>query len=229
MRHPKGFIPLEVSRPTTAVATPTEVGGRLLTGFTLIEVLVVSAIIIILGGVIYATMRDLFFANSFFSDALLTERTAESAISTMISELRGATQGDTGTYALEKTDPNSLAWYANIDNDSQIERVQYFVNQGSLWKSVVNPAGNPLTYSTSTVPENVTLVLRGIVASTTVPTFSYYPATYAGTSTPLAQPFSPVLVRHVKITLIIDNDPTKLPPPLTVSSEVNLRNLKDNY
>lgn len=198
-------------------------------GFTLIEFLVTSAIIIVISGVIYAVQRDLFSLNSFFGEALTNQRDAEAAIKDMVSELRAAAQGDTGAYTLEKTDPNSLAWYANIDSDAARERVQYFASGGMLWKSVVNPTGNPLTYATTTASESLRAVLRDLAASTTAPTFSYYPETYAGTSSPLVVPFSISIVRHVKITLIVDRDPNRLPPPIIVTSEVNIRNLKENY
>ncbi len=92
---------------------------------------------------------------------------------------------------------------------------------------MVDPVGSPLTYATTTAQEMLVTVLRDLAATTT-PLFSYYPATYAGTTTPLTQPVSPVVVRLVKVTVVIDADPGVLPPPVVVSSQTAIRNLKDN-
>lgn len=198
-------------------------------GFTLIELLIVLAMILIGGAVVGTANRDLFSFNAFFDEALTAQRAMEALLSRMVREIRAAAPASTGAYALEKTDPNSLAFYANIDGDATVERVQYFRSGTDVIRSVVDPTGSPLTYATSTAAEILETVLRDTVASTTASLFSYWSGAYAGTSTPLVPPVSPVTVRHVRITLIVDRDPARLPPELVGSSAVTIRNLKDNY
>lgn len=198
-------------------------------GFTLLEFLISFAIIIIALGALFTVQRDLFSFNAFFEDALSIQRDLEKTVQGMIGEIRAASQADSGAYSLEISNPNSLSFYANIDNDMLKERIHYFLNGTDLKRSVVNPAGNPLTYSTTTAQESLVTVLRNVVASTTAPLFLYYDKNYAGTSSPLTAPFSVDAVRHVRITIVVDESPSQLPPPITVSSNVSIRNLKDNY
>jgi hypothetical protein len=60
--------------------------------------------------------------------------------------------------------------------------------------------------------------------------FEYYDSNYDGTasSSALIFPVAPIEVRLVKITLDIDSDPNKPPEPFTVTTQVSIRNIKDN-
>jgi hypothetical protein len=49
-----------------------------------------------------------------------------------------------------------------------------------------------------------------------------------GTSSPITQPVTPTDVRLIKINLIIDVDPNRAPVIKTYTSQVSIRNLKDN-
>jgi hypothetical protein len=49
-----------------------------------------------------------------------------------------------------------------------------------------------------------------------------------GTSSPLTQPVITTNVRLIKINLMIDVDPNRAPVIKTYTSQVSIRNLKDN-
>ncbi len=196
-------------------------------GFTLVEVLIVSGIIVIMAVVIGAFQRDLFSLNDFLQQSLSIQRDSQAVLRSVVAELRTASQSGTGGYPLEKVEANSLAFYSNIDQDASIERVQYFLNGKNFMKSVVKPTGNPLTYGTTTAPETLMLMLSDLV-STSTPIFSYYDGTYAGTTSPLTQPVDILKVRFVTVALTVDQDPNRAPGPITASSQVTIRNLKDN-
>jgi type II secretory pathway pseudopilin PulG len=194
-------------------------------GFTLIEALISISILILISGIIVIVQRDLFSVNEFLRQSLSIQRDSEAVLRTMISELRAASQSSTGSYSLIITEPTSLAFYTDLDSDSIKERVHYFLSGSLLMKSIVRPAGDPLTYSTTTAQEMLIGVLQNVIATTT-PLFSYYDENYAGTTTPLAQPVNPSDVRLIGISISIDEKPERLPPPITVSSQVNIRNLR---
>ncbi len=198
-------------------------------GFSLIELLIVIGILIIVGGVIAVFGRDFFSLRGLFEEGLVNERNAEEAIRAIVSEVRAASQSSVGNYALQIVQDNAMSFFANIDADADKERVHYFLDGTRLRKSVVHPAGNPLTYSTTTAQEVLTTALDDVAASSTQPIFSYYDTYYGGTTTPLTQPVNVLNIRLVKITLTVDRDPARLPPPLVISSQVSIRNLKDNY
>lgn len=201
-------------------------------GFTLIEFLITSVIVIIALGALIILQRDLLTLNLFFEEGLSIQRDAELVVNTAVAELRSASQSSIGAYPVEVAASSSLAFYSDIDSDPLKERVHYFLSGRDLWKSVIKPAGQPLTYSTSSQPipaaETLMVVLRNVVASSTVPIFSYYGGTYTGTSTPLFQPVNILNVRHVGIKVIVDSDPLRVPPAIIIGSEVTIRNLKDN-
>lgn len=200
-------------------------------GFTLIEVLITLSILLLVGIAILSFQTDLFSVSNFLQETFSSQRVLEGAIQDIVSELRSASPSSLGAYPIEKATTTDIAFYANIDKDSVKERVEYFVSGTMLKKSVIKPVGNPLSYSTTTASaqESLTIVLRNLVFSTASPLFTYYGAGYEGISTPLVQPVSITAVRVVGIMLSIDESPNRPPPPVTISSKVEFRNLKDNY
>lgn len=203
--------------------------GRVVTGFTLIEFLITSAIVTVVTLVIVSFQRSLFTVTHFLEQSISIQRDAEALLRGIVAELRAASPSDTGGFPLEIVASSSLAFYTNIDFDAARERVQYFLNGTTMMRSVVEPVGAPAVYATTSgAVETLSAVLRNVRASST-PNFTYYDRNYAGTTTPLAQPVATSDVRFVLITFIVDEFPDRLPPPITVSSQVNVRNLKDNY
>ncbi len=202
-------------------------GARSGAGFTLIELLIVIGLLIIVGGTIIAVERDLFSVNNFFQETFSEQLDADAAMQDIVSELRSAAPSSIGSYPIEIAASNSIAFYSNVDKDFYQERVQYFLSGTSLMKSVVKPAGAILTYATTTASETLRAVLKNLVASSTT-MFSYYDKNYAGTTTPLASPVNVLDIRLVRIMLSVDKSPGLGAPPVIVSSQVEVRNLKDN-
>ena len=197
-------------------------------GFTIIEIVIALAVLLLASGAIAVFQTDFFSINAFLGKGLTVQRDTEKVIDEIVEELRTAAQSDVGVYPLEITASTSLAFYANIDKDAAKERVHYFLSGGDLWKSVVEPTGQPVTYATSTAQETLVLALRNIVTADAPQIFSYYDTNYMGTTTPLVQPVNVILIRLIGISITVDEDLALLPSPITVSSQVTIRNLKDN-
>ena len=195
-------------------------------GYTIIEILIAIAIFVLVSGIVLSFQNDLFSVNNFLEESFRIQGSAEELLREMISELREAAESNLGGYPLEITGNTSLAFYSNIDKDPLKERVHYFLEGNELKKSIVKSSGFPLTYSTSTANESLRVVLRNIQSTSTVPIFSYFPEFISGTTTPLAQPVDPAAVKMVHINISIDEDLNRLPPEITVSSRVLIRNLK---
>jgi len=113
-----------------------------------------------------------------------------------------------------------------VDSDGVKDRVRYFLSGSTIKRGVLAPSGSPLAYVDAN--EELTILISGFVSSSTLPLFQYYGATYTGASPPLSLPVDTSSVRLIKITVIIDTDPVHSPAPIIVTSQVNLRNLKDN-
>lgn len=115
-------------------------------GFTLIEVLVASAILVILAFGFLA-MQYIIGQNqvSVWRDYLSIE-SANSILSNIAKELRDARQSSTGTYLLEIADDDEIVFYSDIDYDGDIERVHYVLSGNVLTKGIVEPTGEPVSY-----------------------------------------------------------------------------------
>lgn len=194
-------------------------------GFSLIEILVEIGIFTLIGIAIYTFQRDVFSLNRVIVSNLSVQDEVRRSLKVMSAEIRTASPSSLGAYALTQTATSSFTFYSNIDSDASKERVRYFLSGTTLKKGVIKPSGSPLTYNPAS--EIVTELIHDL-ANATTSIFSYYDEDYDGTSPSLDEPIDISAVRLVKITLVIDKDPAALPAPMTLTTQVSIRNLKDN-
>jgi len=195
-------------------------------GYTVIEVLIVLGVAVIVCAGLMFLLQDLFRYNRNISSSLSANGEARRALKTMVAEIRTTSPSSLGAYALTQTATSSFTFYSNVDTDTYKERVRYFLQNGILKRGIIKPSGNPLTYSAGS--ETVTELVHAVVNSSTTPIFSYYDASYAGTTTPLVAPFDISLVRLVKIHLLVDKDDSSATSTNSYTTQVSFRNLKDN-
>lgn len=194
-------------------------------GFSVIEVLVGTFILTLMGITIYYFQKDVFSLNRILSSGLTAQDEARRALKSMSAEVRTASPSSIGAYALAQTATSSFTFYSDIDDDSFKERVRYFLDSATLKKGIIKPSGTPLTYN----PANeIISELIHDVANAATSTFSYYDADYDGTTQPLTEPINIAAVRLVKITVTIDENPQTPPGPATLTTQISIRNLKDN-
>lgn len=194
-------------------------------GFTLTELLVSIFIISILTVIVNKFASDVFVLSNALSSGMSAQFDARHVIKQMVTEIRTASPSGNGSYSIDTAATSTLIFYSDINNNGTIDRVRYFLSGKDLKKGVIAPSGNPVTY---TGTENISTLITGLVSSSTAPIFQYYPSTYYGTTSPISSPVPQASVRLVKITVIIDKDPTHAPTQIVVTSQVSLRNLKDN-
>lgn len=195
-------------------------------GFTLPELLISIFIISILTLTVSVFQRDVFSLNFMLQGSLNAQIDARHVVKVMINELRRAEPSALGAYPIAAASSTAITFYSDVNGDGTTERVRYFVSGNSVRRGIVVPTGNPLAYNDAS--ETLTTIVSGFVSSSTLPLFQYYPSTYTGTTTPLTSPVNIPSVRLVKVTVIIDKDLNKSPTKIIVTSQVNLRNLKDN-
>jgi prepilin-type N-terminal cleavage/methylation domain-containing protein len=196
-------------------------------GFTLVETLVVVFILAIIMIGLTKFSLDVFYDNSVIKGSFSTAQDAEEIVRVMTKELRSASTGSDGSYPILTAATNTLTFFSDINGDGTKERVRYFLVGTTLEKGIEEPAGAPLSYANAT--ETISYIAYNVRnnASTTN-TFDYFDDTYNGTSSPLTQPVAVAAVRLVRFTLILDSDPNRSPNPRTYTTQVSLRNLKDN-
>ena len=195
-------------------------------GFSLAEIIVVVGITGLIMIAISSFQVGVINNNKYSQDSLSSAQDARNIVRVMTKELRSASRSNNGSYAIIQAATNTIAFYSDVDGNGTIEQIRYFIATSTLKKGIIVPTGSPLVYNSSN--EVMSTLAENVKNATSSSLFEYYDGNYAGTSTPLTQPVSVTQVRLVKINLIIDANPNKSPISRTYTSQVSLRNLKDN-
>ncbi|MBY0376364.1 prepilin-type N-terminal cleavage/methylation domain-containing protein, partial [Patescibacteria group bacterium] len=193
-------------------------------GFTLVETLFSVSIFVLILMAITMFARNLWNYNSFISGGLSGVEDARKVLKTATAEIRSTSSANTGAYGIAQATATSFTFYSDIDDNGLKEKIRYFLNGTNLQKGVIIPTGSPLTYNAAN--EKISTLAQNVTNTTTL--FDYYDKNYDGTTAALSTPVDIASVRLIKITLTIDKDPNKPPAPITLSTLVMLRNLKDN-
>lgn len=192
-------------------------------GMTLAEILVAMAIITVIGFAISTFARDLFMYSGTVQSNLSAQQDARQMLRQFASELRIASQSSTGTYPISEASDTAITFYSDLNGDGIKDRVRYYVSGNMIKKDVLVPTGLPLAYTGTPA---TSIVMRDLSVTTGI--FSYYDKNYTGTSAPLGSPVGVSSVRLVKMNITIDRDPNRSPTPINVTTQVVIRNLKDN-
>ncbi|MDP3986331.1 MAG: hypothetical protein U1C53_02755 [Candidatus Veblenbacteria bacterium] len=193
-------------------------------GFTIVEITITLAILLGVLLVVGNFTTDVFKISRFINTTLTAQDQARRTIGNLVAELRTASISSLGAYPIAAASATSLTFYSDIDADSYKERLRYFVSGTTLKRGLLKPSGNPLTYNPAN--ETITDAVTWLVNPTSI--FSYFDTSYNGQGSPLTFPVSIPVVRHVRVTVQIDQYPNEPPETYELSSEVNIRNLKDN-
>ena len=140
-------------------------------GFTIIEILVATAILIILGAG-FLGIQYIFSQHQVVTwKSYLSIEDANGIMTTLVKELRNMRQSDTGSYSLETALDQEIIFYSDCDLDGEVERIRYTLTGTQLTKGIIKPTGVPLAYPLAN--ENVK-VLTDNVRNLTQPIFYYY-------------------------------------------------------
>lgn len=201
--------------------------GSAMGGFTIVEMIVVLGVLSIVGIVVSDFARNVLLLNSSGQNSLVAQLEGRRVLKTMVAELRTAFPSAFGSYPLESVADDSVVFFANISGNSDTERIRYFYDapSKSIKKGVTSPSGNPPVYN---VGNEVVTTLITDIANGPTPLFEYFDSSYTGTEDPLILPVDISRIRLIRINVLIDRDATHSPALISLTSEVSLRNLKDN-
>ncbi len=171
-------------------------------GFTTIELVVAVAIFSLIGYGLLAMLSGVIRGSTQQSGLIAGADQARKVVFSLTNELRDAQRSSTGGYSLAQAGAQEIVFYANLDGDPVIERVRYYVSGMTLYRGVLKPSGNPLSYNPA--QETSTAVQRD-VGNGANPVFYYFDDTYNGAGTALAQPVNVTDVRLVEVRLLITN------------------------
>ncbi len=201
--------------------------GHAQRGFTAVETIMTIFIFsIIMLGVslllkdILATVRQ---------QTLVIDNTdqARRIASSFVKEIRNATSGANGAYAINEASDNQLIFFSPAtNNNGTISKIRYYMVNNTLNKGVTQPAGNPLSYNGQ--QEVVTALLTKMSLGGN-PLFYYYDGNYSGNGNSLAQPVNINQIKYIKINLTVLKELTATSnTTFTVSAGASIRNLKNN-
>ena len=194
-----------------------------LAGFTLLEVLIASALSIMIAFFIVSLAKDVTDSSLRVSGSIFSQQQIQQTLQIMIPEIRSATQSNTGNYPIQTAATSTFEFYSDIDGDGLFEKVRYFLNGSSFAKGVVKPTGMPLQYVTSS--ETIATLVDNLVISNQI--FSYYDVTATSTrSQPLPFPVDVIKIKTVKISLVANQGTTNMPSIIGAENEATIRNLR---
>ena len=194
-------------------------------GFSIIELIIGLSILGLIAFAIWIFQKDIFSLNNTISGDITAQDDVRRAFKTVTSEIRSASSSSIGAYPIDSATLTSFIFYSDINDDGIKERIRYFLNGTILKKGILKPSGNPLAYNPAN--ETISEIVHD-VANGATPIFNYYDTNYDGFTPSLTSPINVLAIRLIKITLIVDHDPSKLPSPITFTTQASIRNLKDN-
>lgn len=177
-------------------------------GFTIIELIVVSFVIVLIAGAIVGLNYILGQSQlSGFNNAISLE-SGNRIITQIATEIRTARYGDSGVYLLEYADEHEIVFYSDLDFNGDTDKIRYYLEGTTLYKDVTPPSGNPVVYD----PGNTTTkILADNVRNGSEPIFYYYGDSFPEIhSIPLTPPAEIGEVRTVQIVIKTNesaNDP----------------------
>jgi prepilin-type N-terminal cleavage/methylation domain-containing protein len=192
-------------------------------GFTLIEMLVVIAIICIIMPVLAATITSLYKTNNTTLARALALYEANEAARQVVRDVRAATYAEDGSLPVVAIASSSLTLFADTDFDGDVERVRYTLTGTNLLKGVIEPTTSATYPVGSEVVE--TLAHNIMNNSTTTSVFRYYSAT----STEITLSSKILDVRRIEVRLVGASSQSTLPNRVISDSSASIRNLKDSY
>jgi len=196
------------------------------TGFTLIETIVAIAIFTVAMFVVSAFILMMYRTQGYAFNQSQAISEARKGVETMVKEIREAQIAENGAYTIEATNDYEFTFYGDIDKDSTIERVRYFVDGTDFKKGVIKPTSVsqlsdlPIQYLSQN--EQISVLshyVRGVP-----PIFRYYD----DSGNELPAPARRKDTTMMKLRLAINVDPTRPPDDFVLESEVQIRNLKTN-
>jgi len=191
-------------------------------GFTTLEIIVAIGIFMLILIPVMDFVQTIITSQDVMSAEATAQKEARKALEGLVQETRNASVSSIGSYVIAEATATSFTFYSDIDSDTYRERVRYFISDTNLNKGVIRPTGNPLIYDVGS--EVITTVTHNLTANQQP--FSYYDKNYIGTNSALIFPVNVTNIRMVKVRLNIDQKANRSPEPLTVETQVAIRNLK---
>jgi hypothetical protein len=188
-------------------------------GFTVLESTIwIATFVLVMGGISSAMLFFYRTSNTTFQGSVAIT-SAQQGIDRMMRVIREAAYSSNGAYPIVSLAANDIVFYADIDTDSAIERVHYYLSGTSIMRGVLDPTGDPPSYTGTETTSVVATNVRNTAQSTNLFTF------YNASGTIMTDLGDIGALRFVGASVVVDVDTNRLPAAVTIRSSAALRNL----
>ena len=188
--------------------------------FTLVETVMVVAATSLITITLGFLLAFFYRTNAYTLEQSTAVGHARRGVEDAMIRLREASYASDGAYPIATVATSSITFYANIDNSVVVERLTYLLKQGTLYRTVTTPTGNPSTYVGGGIA--TTTVATSVVNATSTPVFRYFDN--AGVE--LTAPINISKIASIQTTVVVDANVNRAPVEFTLAGSATLRNLR---
>jgi hypothetical protein len=189
-------------------------------GMTMLETLVYITLFTLIMLTVTASVQFFYRGNAYTIGQATAVTSTERGIERMTRVIREVAYASSGAYPIVSFGANDFRFYADVDEDLFAEQLHYYVSGNLLIQGIVDASGDPIVYTGTEATSTVSDYVRNIEEDISV--FTYYDKN----GTQITDYSKVAEVRFVTISIVVDVDTNRTPPPLTLRSSAALRNLK---
>lgn len=189
-------------------------------GMTMLEAVVWVSILSMTLLALTTSLLYFYRTNKYAVEQSSAVTSAQRGMDKLVRTIREASYSSQGAFPVVSIGADDFVFYADVDTDSLIEKVHYYVSGTGLFQGIMDATGDPPGYTTAEATSTLSDYVRNLTQS--ISTFRYYNAS----GTEITDYSKWANVRFVTASIVVNVDPNKLPNQLTLSSSAALRNLK---
>jgi type II secretory pathway pseudopilin PulG len=188
-------------------------------GFSLIETMLVLFLSVIIVFMFAEYLSKSFRSIKFVEEFGNAVDNASKGAKMMNKILREATTPSTGVFPLISAGENELIFYSNNDDDTDIERIRFFLEGTILKQGVIQPTGDPAVYTATETITTISQYVQNTDMTSPLPIFTYFDL--ENNETPSIN-----AIKRIHTHLEINETPERAPKNFTIDINIQLRNLK---
>jgi len=192
-------------------------------GYTLIEMLVVVAIILIIVPTLFVSIRHLYDSHSLTLSKALALADTTNGVKAIVRDVRSAVYAENGALPVVEIATSTLTLYTDTDFDGKVERVRYYLVNGTIFKGIIEPTAIP-DYPIASETTEV-LISNVVNQNTALPLFRYY----TSTSSEITNLTDTLSVRRIQVEIIGSSRFGNKTSEVSLQSSASIRNLKETY
>lgn len=195
-------------------------------GMTIVEMMTAVTILVLISGIVTLALIRTYSVNKRTIEQGLNNSNLQLSISNFTKNIREARQSDAGDYLILSGNDFNLKFFSDVDDDTIVERLHYFLEDKYFKLGIAKPSGFPPQYPAG--DEEVRIIGSNILNGTLEPIFYYYNGENLSDleNNPLATPITPNDVSLIKLHLITNVNPEQNPTNMHLETLVRPRNVE---